>query len=107
MNLAHSLEIAVGIIIAVLVLVALHWLATAQERAARNRKHREMHEELNGAVSSFLDDMHAEMVKEREAEAAKKNRRRAPAKKPATKKAPAKTVAKKGASNVKATSTRK
>lgn len=97
MNFTNSLEVAVGIILAVLVLVALHWLITLPGRiAARQRRER-----LEEGLHEMAHDIIKGFEEAKAAEANKPKRRR-----PTTKKAPAKPVAKKGATNAKA-STRK
>lgn len=98
MNFTNSLEVAVGIIIAVFVLWLVHFaLVEAPRRARADRKRREF-EHFMGHVAKDV----VEAIKEAEAESQKPKRR-----KPATKKAPVKKpVTKKGATNAK-TSTRR
>lgn len=98
------LEIAGGIVLG---LGAMRLVDHALVLHRDTRRARLMKNELEGAATNFIDQMHDEMMKEKEAEAvkAKQATRRKPAtRKAAVKKAPAKTAApKKGVKNVRRT----
>jgi hypothetical protein len=97
MNLTNSIEIAVGIILAVLVLAFLVWLKDAPKRARANRKREQFEDMMHQIGHDIINGLEKAKA---EAEQTKKPRR-----KPATKKAPVKkqpVAPKKGATNVKA-----
>jgi len=93
-----SLQIAIGILLGFGALRVLDYLIELPAKLKAERQHRQFHEEMKETVGSFIDDMHADMMKEREAAAAKAAKRRKPAAK--------KPVTKKGVSNAKATTKR-